>query len=279
MSRAACLAAALLVLAGCATIPPRPEAREPAPVAASPLPAEGDPGTIGESDLPDTSEDVEPPARDEDVRPRADQGARLAARARTFLGQRGPFRAAGERFNGDCSGYVAAVYAAEGINLRGAMQRVAPAERRGAKAAWLTLRDHGETFGADVSPEAGDLVFWHDTYDRNRNGKADNRFTHVGIVERVVDGTVHFIHRGGRGVARGVMTLAHRHEARGPDGARANSTLRARSHPVKTGGLAAELFAGFGRLGGQASSAAHARRKPAPPAQPSKRRSATAREG
>ena len=115
---------------------------------------------------------------------------------------------AGERFNGDCSGFVAAVYAAEGIDLRGAMQRAAPHERRGARAAWLAARADGRVFGADASPGPGDLVFWHDTYDQNRNGKADDRFTHVGIVERVAGQTVHFVHRGAKGVARGVMTLA-----------------------------------------------------------------------
>jgi hypothetical protein len=77
----------------------------------------------------------------------------------------------------------------------------------------------------------------------------DDRFTHVGIVERVEGDSVHFIHRGGRGVARGVMTLARPHEATDGEGRRLNSTLRARSHPVRRGGLAAELFAGYSRPG------------------------------
>jgi cell wall-associated NlpC family hydrolase len=242
------LALGVAALAGCATVRPAPEPRSDASPASSHI-GEVEAAGPGESDLPETSEDEPPVARPREEPPRPDLGSQLAARARTYLGLRGPFHAGDARFNGDCSGFVAAVYAAEGLDLRGAMQRAAPSERGGARAAWLAARAQGSTFGAEVSPEPGDLVFWHDTYDRNRNRKVDDRFTHVGIVERVEDGTVHFIHRGGKGVARGVMTLARRHESSSTDGRRLNSTVRARSHPVKHGGLAGELFAGFGRLG------------------------------
>jgi probable lipoprotein NlpC len=255
---AACLAAAVLALAGCATVAPSREPSFSAPIAAAEVAEVDDAPGEGDADLPETAADTAADAPDapaEDVPGRSDLPARLAARARTFLGQRGPFRAAGERFNGDCSGFVAAVFAAEGIDLLAAMQRAAPDERRGARAAWLAAKADGGTFGAEGSPEPGDLVFWHDTYDQNRNRKADDRFTHIGIVERVEDGSVHFLHRGGKAVARGVMTLARRHVATDPDGERMNSTLRARSHPVKRGGPAAELFAGFGRIGDPSTAA------------------------
>jgi cell wall-associated NlpC family hydrolase len=258
--REACLAAALVAaaLAGCATVPSRPEGPGPAQVAAAPsapAPAAGrevaehaDTTTREtEQDLPDSDDDSATASDAADAAPSAELRARLVARARHLLGQRGPFRVGGERFTPDCSGFVAAVYAAEGLDLRGAMQRAAPNERGGAKAAWAAARAEGTSFGPDERPEPGDLVYWHDTYDRNRNRKADDPFTHVGIVERVEDGTVHFIHRGHRGVARGVMTLGHPHEATGADGRRLNSQLRSRSHPVKHGGLAAELLAGYSR--------------------------------
>jgi hypothetical protein len=177
-----------------------------------------------------------------------DLRARLAARARSMIGRRGPFEAAGDRFPGDCSGFVAAVYAAEGVSLRGLMQRAAPAERGGVRAAWLAAKAHGKVFGAATSPSPGDLVFWNDTYDRNRNGRADDRLTHLGIVEYVEDGTVYFLHRGGNGVARGVMTLSRPREATAADGRRLNSAIRAKTHPVKKAGLAGMLFAGFGRV-------------------------------
>jgi hypothetical protein len=249
----ASLLAAVVLLAGCATIAPPPERRE----AAAPIAAPAGDGA-GESDLPEDEADAPPePPPPEDASPASDLSARLVARARTFLGRRGPFEVAGETFKGDCSGFVQALYAAEGADLRGLMQQTAPDERRGVAAAWLAARAHGTAFGAEAAPEPGDLVFWHDTYDRNRNRKADDRFTHVGIVEHVgEDGSVTFLHRGGKGVARGVMTLDRPGVATAPGGRRVNSTLRARAHPVKKGGLAGQLFAGYGRIGGPPAAAA-----------------------
>jgi hypothetical protein len=176
-----------------------------------------------------------------------DLQARLAARASSLLGEAGEFRVGGARFAPDCTGFVEAVYEAEGIPLRTLMRRAAPGERTGVDAAWRAVSAYGSVLGRRDWPAPGDLVFWHDTYDRNRNRRTDDRFTHVGIVERVDGGTVHFIHRGGKGVARGVMTLARPHAAADGDRRPLNSTLRARSHPVRHGGLAAELFAGFAR--------------------------------
>jgi probable lipoprotein NlpC len=173
--------------------------------------------------------------------------ARLAVRARSYLGRRGPFRSKGQRFGSDCSGFVEAVYSAEGLLLRDLMQRVAPDERGGVKAAWDAARAHGRVFGPPEWPAPGDLIFWSDTYDRNRNGRADDRFTHLGIVEFVEDGTVHFLHRGARGVARGVMTPDRPGEASDGD-RKLNSTIRATTHPVKDGGLAGQLLEGYGRI-------------------------------
>lgn len=257
LGRSLALAALVLVLASCAArsaSAPGPLDAAASPVAAAAVPA----GPSAEAAAPPAGVAAEKPAGDARPAPAAGAAeppredallqARLAARARTFLGRRGPFRAAGERFNGDCSGFVEAVYASEGLALRELVAQVAPGERSAVKAVWLAAQRRGVTFGAEEAPAPGDLVFWHDTYDRNHNRKADDRFTHVGIVERVEDGTVHFLHRGHRGVVRGVMTLARAHQARARDGQPLNSRLRARSHPVKRGGLAAELFAGYARL-------------------------------
>lgn len=229
----------VLALVGCATVAPRGE---------GPSPAAGAGPAFSEADLPDTDA---PPPRDARLDAGAeafDLQARLAVRARSYLGRRGPFRAKGQRFGSDCSGFVEAVYAAEGVMLRDLMQRAAPEERGGVKAAWVAARENGRVFGQDEWPAPGDLVFWNDTYDRNRNRRADDRFTHVGIVEYVEDGTVYFLHRGGRGVARGVMTPGRPSEATDADGRKLNSAIRATSHPVKDGGLAGELLAGYGRI-------------------------------
>jgi hypothetical protein len=176
--------------------------------------------------------------------------ARLAERADAYVGAKGPFLVGGERFGDDCSGFAAAVYAAEGIPLRQLMARAAPRESSGVAAAYQAAHAFGVVFGGGGEwPRPGDLVFFHDTYDRNRNGAVDDAFTHVGIVERVDRGTVTFIHRGGRGVTRGAITLERPDQAADADGRPLNSTLRDKrprlaGEPV----LAGQLFQGYGRI-------------------------------
>jgi hypothetical protein len=256
LCRSLAVIATSLALASCATPslsltrPSESTASEFAPEAARSVPSAEVAAPPAEAAAPSAEREVAAAPPQEVPEQVTDDGlqSRLAARARAFLGRRGPFRAGGERFNGDCSGFVEAVYAAEGLALRELVKQEAPTERSAVKAVWIAAQRHGRAFGADETPVPGDLVFWHDTYHRNHNRKAENRFTHIGIVERVEDGTVHFLHRGRRGVVRGVMTLGRSHEASAPDGHPLNSHLRARSHPVKQGGLAGELFAGYARL-------------------------------
>jgi hypothetical protein len=174
--------------------------------------------------------------------------ARLAARASSLVGHPGDFRFGGERFPPDCTGFVEAVYQAEGVPLRALMHRSAPDERTGVDAAWRTVSEYGTILARGEWPAPGDLVFWHDTYDRNRNGRADDGLTHVGIVLYVVDRTVVFVHRGGKAVARGAMDPRRPGEAT-VDGEVVNSPIRKRdarleSVPV----LAGALFAGYGRV-------------------------------
>ncbi len=178
-----------------------------------------------------------------------DLQARLAARAASLVGHRGAFRVADERFNDDCTGFVEAVYEAEGVPLRTMMRRAAPEEESGVAAAFRAMEAYGIVFGGGGEwPAPGDLVFWHDTYDRNRNGRADDPFTHVGIVEYVSDGTVVFVHRGGRAVTRGAMNPDRPNEA-GADGYVLNSPLRSKN-PRLAGApvFAGALFAGYGRV-------------------------------
>jgi probable lipoprotein NlpC len=180
-----------------------------------------------------------------------DLGERLAARGGEHLGAARPFQVGAERFEPDCIGFVEAVYAAEGVPLRRLMRETVPRATSGVAAAFRTVERYGFLFGGGGAwPEPGDLVFFHDTFDRDRNGDADDGLTHVGLVESVAHGTVTFLHLGGRGVARARLNLEHPDAARAPDGAELNSHLR-----VKTRGarpeiplLASQLFAGYGRL-------------------------------
>ncbi len=178
-----------------------------------------------------------------------DLQARLAARAAALVGHTRGFQAGGERFNADCTGFVEAVYAGEGVPLRPLMRSAAPGERTGVWAVYRAMERYGVVFGGGGEwPAPGDLVFWRDTYDRNRNGKPDDGLTHVGIVEYVVDGTVVFVHRGSHGVARGAMT-PDRPDERSAAGVALNSPIRARDgRRENVPALAGELFAGYGRI-------------------------------
>jgi probable lipoprotein NlpC len=182
--------------------------------------------------------------------PGEDLPSRLVSRAEADLGQSGPFVVGDERFLADCSGYVASVYEAEGIPLRRLEVQAAPRETSGVAAAYQAVLAYGVVFGGGGEwPRPGDLVFFHDTYDRNRNGDQDDPFTHMGIVERVEGGSVTFLHRGGRGVARGTLTLDRPDQVRDGDGRELNTVLRDK-HPRIAGApaLAGELFQGYGRI-------------------------------
>lgn len=183
---------------------------------------------------------------------RSDLQARLAARGASLLGQgRDRFHVAGETFNGDCSGFVEAAYALEGIQLRRILQAAAPREPSAVAAAWIAAGKQGTRWRGGEWPSPGDLVFFDDTWDRNGNGRRDDPLTHVGLVEWVdVDGTVTFLHRGGQGVTRGQLNLRRPAVARDEDGRPLNAPLRVRNGKGDDApALAGQLFVGYGRIG------------------------------
>jgi hypothetical protein len=170
-------------------------------------------------------------------------------RASAWLGHRGAFPAGGRSFRPDCSGFVEAVYEATGIPMRDA---VAIHDVDGGSAAMALRREVqalGVLYGAEREPLPGDLVFFEDTWDRNRNGRRDDGITHAGLVTAVrPDGTVEFLHRGSRGVARAFLHLGTPDLSRTRDGAVRNSPLRVASRSDAGPVLAGQLFAGFGRI-------------------------------
>lgn len=177
-------------------------------------------------------------------------GERIAERAESYVGHEGAFEVDGERFPADCSGFVEAVYAREGVPLRRLMQHAAPRESSGAAAAHRAAARYGAVFGGGGEwPRPGDLVFFHDTYDRDRDGRQDDHFTHVGIVLYVNEGTVVFAHRGSQAVVVGAMTPGRPHET--ADGDRLLNSYLRQKRRAKPGAklLAGELFAGYGRIG------------------------------
>ncbi|HEX8821106.1 MAG TPA: NlpC/P60 family protein [Archangium sp.] len=165
------------------------------------------------------------------------KGRRVARRAGSLVGV--PLAGQGQ-VPDDCSGLVRAAYHAVGIELlsHGTLpgeNAVSAIYRRAQRAGALRKRD----------PKPGDLVFFHETYDRNRDGLRNDGLTHIGVIEGVErDGTVVFVHRGGDGVKRSRMNLRLPTQQRTKSGQVLNDYIR-RAEGGERARLSSELFSGF----------------------------------
>lgn len=147
------------------------------------------------------------------------------------------------RYHDDCTGLVRAAYGELGVNLMGEAVR----GDNGVTAIYRFASKHGRIFEGG-RPLPGDLVFFRETYDRNRDGRNNDGLTHVGLVDDVeADGTVLVIHRVARGVVRYRMNLGHRDTAVSTDGRRWNDWLRSTT-PGARPQLTGQLFAGYATL-------------------------------
>ncbi|MEL6349800.1 MAG: CHAP domain-containing protein, partial [Myxococcota bacterium] len=160
----------------------------------------------------------------------------IVSGAQRLVGQR-EMRYGEERYYPDCVGLVEAAYATVDIELVRSIPRL-------YDQAWEKAVFHQQPI-----PHPGDIVFFDDTHDRNRNGRRDDPLTHVAVVETVEeDGTIVMVHLGSKGkpVTRKRMNLLHPHKTRSDDGAVINQHLRATSDRDGGPTLASELWRGFG---------------------------------
>jgi hypothetical protein len=163
-------------------------------------------------------------------------GAAVAATAASYLGTR-----AGR----DCSGFVTLVYRQHGIDLWGEGGLHGD---NGVRVLWRFAERRGGLHRRS-NPDPGDLVFFDDTYDRNRDGRWNDPLTHIGIVEKVEGDRIFFVHLGSRGVVRSVMSLSEPNLS-SRNGQLLNDYIRfGRRRPSDR--LAGALFAGFGKLAGR----------------------------
>ena len=162
-------------------------------------------------------------------------GRKVADAANTFVGK-GALVVRGESFRYDCSGLVEAALAKAGLSLDGSS---------------LMLFDEAHARGVFHRrhlPKPGDVAFWDNTYDRDKNGRLDDAVTHSGIVVGVdAAGTIDLVHLGSQGVAHIHMNLKHPHDRLDAHGEVQNDYLRAKSghDPFGTEYLAGELWVGF----------------------------------
>ncbi|WP_338277657.1 CHAP domain-containing protein [Corallococcus caeni] len=178
---------------------------------------------------------------DELLPPPSKQARGIVARAAQLVGARRLDRSVPN----DCSGLVRLAYLQAGIDL------VAHGFLAGENAVTGIFR-RAQAAGAvhRLNPRPGDLAFFKETYDRNRDGKRNDGMTHIAVVEAVApDGTVTFIHRGGKGVARSRMNLAFPTVHKLNSGALLNDFIRPASKGMRAY-LAGELFVAFASPGG-----------------------------
>lgn len=169
---------------------------------------------------------------------------RAAARAALWVGLPSLKRVS-RTVNDDCSGLANLAYRKRNLSLL--PERTLPGE--GGVAAIYRKARILDALHAE--PRPGDLVFFRETYDRNRDGRRNDGLTHIGVVERVDrDGTVTFVHRAGGGVKRSKLNLHQPSLRRDAKGRVLNDYLRRperATHPR----LAGELFAGFATVDGR----------------------------
>ncbi len=169
--------------------------------------------------------------------------AEAVALARSLIG-RHSIRLNGRTYPDDCTGLVTGVYDQLGLPLLGDGE----VGDNGVTALFRAAGARGRIYHGG-RPLPGDLAFFRETYDVNRDGRRNDGLTHVGLVEDVEDdGTVIVIHRVRRGVVRYRMNLERRHERLDPvTGRLLNDYLRqpgGRDRSVLTG----ELFAAYATL-------------------------------
>jgi hypothetical protein len=174
--------------------------------------------------------------------PRANR-EEIAARARALVGHKS-VTVDGQRYPDDCTGLIRGVFAPAGLDVLAAAR---PGDNA-VTAIYRYAQRHGRVFEGGW-PLEGDLVFFRETYDLNRDGRRNDGLTHIGIVDQVrEDGTVTVIHRVGRGVVRYRMNLKHPAARVHPDsGQVVNDYLRGPGAGAQRR-LTGELFVAFATL-------------------------------
>lgn len=177
--------------------------------------------------------------------PRPAAGARetVLATARSLVGK-SQVVLGGRKYPSDCTGLIEGVFAQAGVTFRGTLK---PGDN-GVTALYRHARARGRVY-TEGRPVPGDLVFFRETYDQNRDGRRNDGLTHVGLVDTVAaDGTVTVIHRVRRGVVRYRMNLARPHLPRDPKTGQVLNDLLRHPGPNREPVLTGQLFAAFGSV-------------------------------
>ncbi len=163
------------------------------------------------------------------------RGEAIAQQAVGLIGQES-LSVYGDSVRYDCSGFIVATHRLSNIELSG-----------NTRSMFEQAQQRSGIFVNN--PLAGDVVFFDNTYDRNRNGKLDDALSHIAIVQHVdEDQTVHMVHLGGSGIVSLTMNLAHPADHKDASGKLLNSYLRVNRKGESSPRLTGQLFRGFGRF-------------------------------
>jgi len=137
----------------------------------------------------------------ESIRRKLVEGAELYKGAKNIIVR-------GRSFNMDCSGVVAAIYYYAGIDL----QKYYPHYRgTGTERIYAALKERNLLKKTHL-PEPGDIIFWDNTFDRNKNRKDDDLLTHMGMVVSCDrQGNITYIHYSyARGIVYEYMNIRYK---------------------------------------------------------------------
>lgn len=156
-------------------------------------------------------------------------------------------------FNNDCSGFVSMVFNKFDYKFTDVFYTGSVASASMVQTIYIYTQKFGNIF-KDKTPKVGDLIFFDNTHDRNKNRKVDDKLTHIGIVIGVEpNGTVHYIHHSSKGVNIQIMNIQYpdqRFIVTNGKKEYVNSYLRARTKkdksdiPIYSG----EMFRAYGSL-------------------------------
>lgn len=178
---------------------------------------------------------IEEPAAATTELPRGSRERALSL-ARSLVGQKRVV-INGRKYPDDCTGLIKGIF--DQLNVE--MTHEAQKGDNGVRALHRFATAHGRLFTGG-RPIPGDLVFFSETYDVNRDGRVNDGLSHVGIVDSVLeDGTVTVIHKVARGVVRYRMNLLRPDEHKDATGVVLNDYLRIQG-PKKREVLTGQLF-------------------------------------
>ena len=137
-------------------------------------------------------------------------------------------------FNLDCSGTVMAIYYYAGIDLS---RDFAKYSGGGTERIFRYLEEKELLYDTEM-PVPGDIIFWDNTYDKNGDGKRNDKLTHVGIVVEVdEEGTITYLHEHyKKGIILETMNLKI------PDDQEKNSAMRMKGTGMDGGWLSSHLY-------------------------------------